>query len=320
MITDSRIQFPRIILLCLLPVVVLKAEPAPKTVNFHADADVVLVPFFVSDRNGRTVKGLDARNFTVLDDGEPQRIVSFATEDAPCSVAVVLDISGSMRETLTTAMSVAHAFLGTADPYDEFVLLTISTEPQVLSGFTSETAALEDSLEVSRPQGLTALIDTVYFGLSRMRKARWPRRAMLVLSDGMDNHSRYSERELKNLAEEADVQIYTILVAGASGSSSASSALLRPVLVNKPLDRARERQGPAMMEALSNETGGIFFRVRDETEAKDAAIEAGQAIRSRYIIGYHAPQSHSTRTWHQIRVKSDVPRVKIYARKRYYAR
>lgn len=210
--------------------------------------------------------------------------------------------------------------MGIADPYDEFALLTISTEPQVLSGFTSETAALEKSLELTRPQGLTALIDSVYLGLSRMRKARWPRRAMLVLSDGMDNHSRYSERELKRLAGESDVQIYTILVGGASGSSSASSALLRPILVNKPLDQARERQGPAMMEALSNETGGIFFRVRDETEAKQAAFKAGRAIRSEYIIGYQPPQSHANRTWHQIRVKSDVPRVKIYARKRYYAR
>jgi Ca-activated chloride channel family protein len=319
MITDSRLHFPRIFLLCLLPVVAPRADQVPKPVTFQTNAEVVLVPFAVSDRNGRTVKGLDARNFTVLDDGEPQRIVSFATEDTPCSVAVVLDISGSMRTTLTTAMSVAHAFLRTADPLDEFALLTISTEPQVLSGFTSEVATLEKSLALSKPQGLTALIDTVYFGLSRMRKARWPHRAMLVLSDGMDNHSRYSERELKSLAGEADVQIYTILVSGASGSS-ASSSLLRPVLVNKPLDQAREREGPAMMEGLSNETGGIFFRVRDETEAKDAAIEAGQAIRSEYIIGYQPPQSHSTRTWHQIRVKSDVPRVKIYARKRYYAR
>jgi Ca-activated chloride channel homolog len=319
MITDSKHHFLRIFLLCLFPVVALTADQIPKPVKFHTNAEVVLVPFAVSDRNGRIVKGLDARNFTVLDDGEPQRIVSFATEDTPCSVAVVLDISGSMRTTLTTAMSVAHAFLRTADLLDQFALLTISTEPQVLSGFTSEIATLENSLELSKPQGLTALIDTVYFGLSHMRKARWPHRAMLVLSDGMDNHSRYSERELKSLAGEGDVQIYTILVSGASGGSSASSSLLRPVLV-KPLDQARERQGPAMMEALSNETGGIFFRVRDETEAKDAAIAAAQAIRSEYIIGYQPPQSHSTRTWHQIRLKSDVPRVKIYARKRYYAR
>jgi Ca-activated chloride channel family protein len=319
MSTHSRIQTSGIALLFLLPVVTSKAGPSPEPTTFHTNAELVLVPFVVTDRNGKTVEGLEASNFTILDDEEPQRIVSFGTEHTPCSVAVVLDVSGSMRETLTTATSVARAFLGTADPDDEFLLLTISTEPQVHSGFTSETAVLEKSLDLSRPQGLTALIDTVYLGLGRMRKAKWPRRAMLILSDGMDNHSRYSERELKSVAAEADVQIYTIVMAGVSASPSAA-AVLRPVPVNKPVDQAREHQGPSMLEALSNETGGISFRVGDRAEAKNAAIVAAQAMRSEYVIGYHPPERHADRKWHQVRVKSDLPRVKIYARKRYYAR
>lgn len=135
----------------------------------------------------------------------------------------------------------------------------------------------------------------------------------------MENHSRYSERELKNLAVEADVQIYTILMAGASASPSAA-ALLRPVLVNRPVDQAREHQGPSMLEALSSETGGMSFRVGDGAGAKNAAIKAAQAIRSEYVIGYRPPEGYADRKWHQVRVKSDIPRVKIYARKRYYAR
>ena len=162
--------------------------------TFHANSQLVLVPVTVTDHNAQAVEGLRAEDFIVLDEQIPQQILSFTSDDVPCSVGLILDISGSMQDTLGTAKDVAHTFFKTANPEDEFLLLTASSRPATLSGFTDDIAALEKSIELTKPAGKTALIDTVYLGLRRMREARRPRRALLVLSDGMDNYSRYSKK------------------------------------------------------------------------------------------------------------------------------
>jgi Ca-activated chloride channel family protein len=190
---------------------------------FRTNAQMVLVPVAVTDRSGKTIEGLQAKDFNVLEDQVPQQIVSFTAEDAPCSVGLVLDVSGSMRNTLDSAKGVAHSFLQTANPEDEFLLLTVSTQPDTISGFTNDIADLEESIGRTSPAGMTALIDTVYLGLNRMRKANQPRRALLILSDGMDNYSRYSKGELMRVALEADVQIYTIIVGNGSRKRPADS-------------------------------------------------------------------------------------------------
>lgn len=288
--------------------------------TFHTSSQMVFVPVTVTDRNGKTVGGLQAQDFTILDDQKPQPIASFAIEDAACSLGLLLDSSGSMRNALGLAKEVTHAFLGTSNPDDEFLLLTVSTQPQALSGFTTDLKALEAGIQSSRPGGMTALIDTVYLGLSQMRDAKRPRRALLILSDGMDNHSRYSKSELLRVALEADVQIYTIIVDGIQGSGSSEGAPYRPSMVAKPWDQARMRQGPELLEELSDKTGGLHFRVRNANEAKEAAAKAAKALRDEYMIGYQAPIADASRKWHRIRVKADVPNTRVSARNGYYAR
>jgi Ca-activated chloride channel family protein len=280
---------------------------------------MVLIPVTVTDHNGKTIKGLRAEDFSILDDQTPQQIVSLASEDAPCSVGLVLDISGSMQNTLSAAKGVAQAFFRTANPDDEFLLLTVSTRPDVIPGFTADIADLEKAIEFTRPGGRTALIDTVYLGLSRMREARRPRRALLILSDGMDNQSRYSKSELMRVALEADVQIYTVIMDNGSASASDGTIPFRPSLIKKPGDRAQERQGPDLLEQLSDRTGGLHFHARNDTEAKEAVIKAGQAIRDEYLIGFQPIDSGTVGKWHQVRVKSKVPKVNIHARNGYYA-
>jgi Ca-activated chloride channel homolog len=285
---------------------------------FRAAADLVLIPVTVLDRNGKTVRGLEARNFTILDDQQPQRIVSFENDDAPCSVGLVLDSSGSMRYMLSDAKEIARAFFATANPDDEFQLLAVSSQPQTISGFTTDVPALEKSME-SRPSGgMTALIDTVYLAFDRMRKASRPRRALLIISDGIDNYSRYSQRALMRAAVEADVQVYTILVNDGSAGSS-DPVPLRPALIRKPGEEALERQAPAGLEALSAKTGGIFFHATGQVQAKHAAIRIGQAIRGEYVIGYQAPQAHPAGKWHRVRVKLDMPDVEVHGRNGYYS-
>ena len=212
MLLRAALRFSCLALLFLLARDRLDAQSAAMPAAFRTSAQMVLVPVTVTDHNGKTIEGLRAEDFNILEDQVPQQIVSFTSEDAPCSVGLVLDISGSMRNTLDAAKGVAQSFFQTANPEDEFLLLTVSTQPEAVSGFTTDIAALEENIERTSPGGMTALIDTVYLGLNRMRKARQPRRALLILSDGMDNYSRYSKSELMRVALEADVQIYTIIV------------------------------------------------------------------------------------------------------------
>jgi len=280
---------------------------------------MVLVPVTVTDRNGTTILGLRADDFKVFDDQRSQKIVSFSSDDAPCSVGLILDISGSMQPALSQAKEIAHAFFGAANAEDEFLLLTVSTQPAATPEFTSDTAALEESIGLTRPGGLTALIDTIHLGLSRMRDAQWPRRALLIVSDGKDNHSRYSQSELMRVALEADVQIYTIVMDTGSEGVSSRSVPYRPSLITKPWDRAKERQGPEMLEKLSDQTGGLHLSVFNSADAKEAVIKVGRALRNEYVIGYHPLDSRTSGRFHRIRVKLDVAKADVRARKGYYS-
>jgi Ca-activated chloride channel homolog len=314
--TLSRISYP--VAFSLLPIFTCGMSHAQDTAflpKFRADAQMVLVPVTVTDHYGKTIEGLQRENFTVIDDQSPQHIASFSTADAPCSVGLVVDISGSMRDSLHTAKEVTRAFLGTANPEDEFLLLTVSTDPQAVSGFTKDVAAVERSVAAARPGGSTALIDTVYLGLTRMKNARRPRRALLILSDGMDNHSRYSKSELMRVALEADVQIYTIITDGIPDGTFP----MRPAMVRKPWDNGEQNQGRSLLEDLADKTGGLHFRVRTDA-AGDAAMKAAQAIRSQYVIGYQPPDPGDSGKWHRLRVKLDVPHLNVYARNGYYSK
>ncbi len=317
MILRAAWRFSCVAFLFLLSWNKLAAQSAAVPAAFRTNSQMVLVPVTVTDHSGKTIEGLRAENFKILEDQTPQPIVSFTSEDAPCSVGLVLDISGSMRNTLGSVKGVAHSFFQTANSGDEFLLLTVSTQPEAVSSFTTDIADLEESIERTSPGGMTALIDTVYLGLNSMRKARQPRRALLVLSDGMDNFSRYSKGELMRVALEADVQIYTVIVDGIGGASTGIP--FRPSMIAKPIDQARERQGPLLLEELADKTGGLHFHVRNDAEAKEAAIKVGRALRNEYVIGYQPPTSGATGKYHRVHVKSNVPKVNVYARNGYYA-
>jgi VWFA-related protein len=314
----ATLRFPCLSLLLLVAVNELHAQRFANLATFRVSAQMVLVPVTVTDHYGKTVEGLRAGDFSILDEQKPQRIVSFAREDAPTSVGLVLDISGSMRNILGPAKDVAQAFFGTANPEDEFLLLTVSSQPAALSGFTTDIPTLEKSIEFTKSGGMTALVDTIYLGLSRMREARRPRRALLILSDGMDNYSRHSHRELMRLALEADTQIYTIILDNPSGGTT-GSVPFRPTLIKKPIDQGRDREGPDLLEKLSEKTGGLHYRVSNSAQARDAVIKAGQAIRNEYVIGYQPPDSGTVGKWHRVRVKANVPEVHVYARNGYYS-
>jgi Ca-activated chloride channel family protein len=285
----------------------LSAQDVRRGSAFRTDIGMILVPVNVTDHDGKTLTGLRRENFTVFDEQSPQPIVSFSNEDSPVSVGLVLDVSGSMRNTLNDFKEVIHGLLDAANPEDEFSLFTVSSTPAHLSGFTTDGASMESSVQWARAGGDTALIDTIYLALTQMHAARRPRRALLVMSDGVDNHSRYSKGELMSIAVEADTQVYTIIIDNSP-------------MNKKPIELTEEHQGWNFLQSLSERTGGINFRVRSAAAAKDAARKAGEAIRNQYVIGYRAPNSPASGKWHRIRVKADVPHASVYARSGYYAR
>jgi len=166
MVPRTALRFSFLALPLLFTLVKAAAQSVPRASTFRSDTRIVLVPVTVTDHNWKTIMGLQAKDFSIFDDQVSQQIVSFSTEDASCSVGLVLDVSGSMQSSLGVVKDGARAFVKTANPADEFLLLTVSTTPAADSEFTTDTAAVEESVARTRPGGFTALIDTVYLGLN----------------------------------------------------------------------------------------------------------------------------------------------------------
>lgn len=273
---------------------------------FKTNADLVLVPVTVTDHKGGLVNGLRANAFNVFDDRISERIFSFSEEDVPASIGVILDMSGSMKSTLGQAKFALRSFLDTANPEDEAFLYSVSSRPNRNAGFTDDADTLLNGIALSDARGSTALIDTIYCGFDTMRSARQPRKALLIISDGMDNHSRYSRTELLERALESDVQIFTIAIYNAPA-------------YEKPIQLQEARQGLSLLEDLAAKTGGLHFVIRDSEDIGRAATSISRAIRNEYTIAYVPGNSTRDGRWHAIEVKLRVPGLKVYARAGYYA-
>ena len=275
-----------------------RAEPA-----IRVNVNLVLVPVTVTDRAGRVINGLGRENFQVFDEAVPQQIVSFGNEDVPTSVGVVFDISGSMTHKMSKARLALRAFSDTTNPEDEAFLMTFANRPNMEVDFTSNVADIQRGLLFAKPGGSTALIDAIYLALGQMRSAHNPRKALLVISDGGDNNSRYSEKELRALAVETDVQIHAVGIHDSPGARE-------------------EMNGPFLLDGLAKLTGGQHFIIRDAGELTDVAAKIGVALHDQYVIGYYPPPDSLAEKWRKIRVKMVVPKglppLQVYARRGYY--
>jgi Ca-activated chloride channel family protein len=289
-----------------LPAVGTRSSAKLPAVALRADVDLVLISVIVTDRKGATVGGLDRDKFAVLEDKVPQPIVAFSTEEAPCSVGVVLDLSASMRDQLPAAINAVRALLKTTNPGDESFLLAVGTRPKSLLPFTPDLEVIEHRLAGAQTGGNTALIDTVYLGLHQMRLAQHGRKALLIVSDGMDNQSRYSASDLLRRAEEADVQIHTIRIAADSSGQ-------------KPIERVDERNGSALLQSLAEHTGGLSFSPARPQDMMMAAARISQAVRNHYVVGYCRNGGRNTGKWLSLQVKVSIPNLRVHARRGYFA-
>jgi len=174
------------------------------------EVDLVLVPVTITDPMDRLVIGLEQDNFQVFDSKQPQEIKHFSSEDTPLSLGVIFDMSGSMKSKIGQSREAVGEFLKTANPQDEFFIITFADQPEEVSDFTSSVEDIQSQLLYTLPKGRTALLDAIYMGLSKMRQAKYPRKALLIISDGGDNHSRYTQREIESIVKEADVAVYAV--------------------------------------------------------------------------------------------------------------
>jgi Ca-activated chloride channel family protein len=271
--------------------------------NIRVDVNMVLVPVSVTDAVGRSVTGLRADNFRVLDGARPVPIVSFGRQDQPITVGLIFDCSRSMTEKFRTARQAPRELFEQLNPDDESFLITISDRAELRAAFTSNFDELQNSLIFTHPHGMTSLIDGIYMGLQRIRKSRNPRRALVVVSDGGDNHSRYTLPELDRLAEESDAQIF------ATGLYFKASS-------------QEERDGPALMSDLCLRTGGANYIIRSGTALRDAMTTIGVALHNQYVLGYYPPPDGASGKYRKIQVHllvpSGLPPLQIHARAGYY--
>src|SRR5208283_1785179 len=187
-------------------------DPAFKTHTkpFKVDVNMVLVPVTITDPLNRLVTGLDRENFNIFEGKDRQEIKTFSSEDAPVSIGVIFDMSGSMSSKIERAREAVAEFFKTANPQDEFFMIAFADKPEEIADFTSSVDDIQGRLLYTIPRGRTALLDAIYMGVTKMRQAKYPKKALLIISDGGDNHSRYTESEIRSMVKEADILIYAI--------------------------------------------------------------------------------------------------------------
>jgi Ca-activated chloride channel homolog len=270
------------------------------------NTDLVTVNVTLTDSYGRYVTGLSKEAFSIFDNKEEQQITHFSDDDAPVSMGVVFDVSGSMgKEKLSRAREALRHFIDTSHGKDEYFLIGFNSRAQLLMDRTRDSDAMLSRLTFVEAKGNTALYDACYLGIERVTRGTHQKRALLVISDGQDNSSRYTFGELRRLLKETDVLIYAvgIIERGSPGS----------------LDMG----GQALLDELASVSGGRAFFPETGAEMNEIFERIAIELRHQYSIGYRPSNFANDGKWHRIKVKVNpprgLPRLFVRAKEGYYA-
>lgn len=267
--------------------------------------DLVLVPVTITDSMNRLVLGLDKQNFQVYENKQLQTIQNVSSEDVPISVGVIFDTSKSMTSKIDRARQAVLEFFKNANPRDEFFVIEFSDTPELIADFTTSTDDIQNKLLFMIPKGSTSLLDAIYMGVTRMKTAQYPKKALLIVSDGGDNHSRYTEHDVRSAVKEADVMIYAI------------------GLYDRYFQTEEERLGPELLSDITELTGGRAFEVDNPNDLVDVAAKIGMELRNQYVIGYRPRNQPHDGKWHKIKIKllppKGLPPLYTFAKQGYYA-
>jgi Ca-activated chloride channel family protein len=276
--------------------------------DIRIDSALVLVPAQVTNILGVPITDLHKGDFKVFEDGVEQPITNFSMEDAPLSIGLLYDISGSMRNKVKKSTEAAAAFFKTSNPQDEFFLVEFGDRPKLTVPFTSDADEVYDRIAHVKPFGRTALLDAIHMAMGQMKHARNTRKALVIVSDGGDNRSRHSEREIKNAMLEADVQVYAM-------------GIFDPEV--GPKHSLEEQNGPKLLEELADLTGGREYPVSSLDDLPSISARIGNQLRNQYLLGYsplNSERDGKYRTIHlAVTPNRAVLNLRIYYRHGYYA-
>jgi Ca-activated chloride channel family protein len=267
--------------------------------------ELVLVPVTVMDGSNRIVTGLQPENFQLYEDKHPQPIKHFWKEDSPVSIGIVLDVSGSMNTKIDRARDAVAAMLKASNLQDEFFLMTFADQPMLVQDFTSNMEDIQGQLLFTRPKGTTCLIDAVVLAVNHLKNARYQRKALVIISDGGDNRSRYTEKDVKSLIKETDIMVYSIGVFDSEFSTQ------------------EERLGPELLANISGVTGASSYILGNPKHLPEVAEHIAYELRNQYVIGYRPDGSRRDGKWRKIKIKLALPRglpsLHAQARTGYYS-
>jgi Ca-activated chloride channel family protein len=271
----------------------------------RTSVNLVMVPVSITDGLHRPVVGLESENFQLFEGKKAQEIKNFSSEDTPVSVGILVDTSGSMSSKLARAREAVLQFCETANPQDEFFLISFADTPQLMTDFTTSTEHIENDLLTSRSKGQTSLLDAIYMGVRKMRDARYARKALLILSDGGDNHSRYTEKDVKSALRESDVMVFAV------GT------------YERYVTTQEELFGPALLQTVAGITGGQSFTLTNAGELPAVTRNIGTQLRHQYLLAYQPPAAQRDGKWRKISVKLRLPKklnylLHVNARAGYY--
>lgn len=244
----------------------------------HVDVDLVLVPVTVSDSMNHAVTTLKREDFALYEDNTRQEIRYFSTEDVPISVAILVDVSKSMSDKIDAERAAIVEFFNNANPDDEYFAIAFSDRPRLLADSTQSADQIQGRLLAEEPGGPTAMLDAVYLAVSKLRSARYERKAVVIISDGGDNASQYSLREIKSMVRESDVQIYAI-----------------GVFETFFFNTIEEKLGKIWLGEITDATGGRTVAVDDRGRVPEAAATISRAMRNQYVLGYRPTSAAKTK-------------------------
>jgi Ca-activated chloride channel homolog len=267
---------------------------------------LVVVNVSVTDKQFRQIGGLNKEHFEIFEDKVRQQIEFFSDDDKPASIGVIFDLSGSMNNKMSRARDAIKAFIDTCHNEDDFFLVGFNDRASLLAELSDGQSVL-NNLALAEPHGQTALYDAAYLGVEKVKEGRHEKRAVLIVSDGQDNASRYNYGELRKLLKEADVQVYCIGI------------LEEGVIAGSSLDR----QGQLILEELARTTGGMSFFPTSSAELDDAVTRIALTLRHQYSIGYVPFNEQRDGKWRKIKVRVNAPKglpsLVVRAKEGYYA-
>ena len=271
----------------------------------RANVDLVLVNATVLDRLDRAVTGLAPQDFTVLDEKKAQIVRYLSNVDEPISLVVVLDASSSMAGKFQQVRVALAELVQTSNPKDEFGLIVIQDKPSIVVDFDDAETKLQSVTETLQPNGMTALWDGICLGVDLLGNAHYPRQAIVVISDGGDNHSRHTESQLKSILEESNVGVYAI------------------GLFSRFVTRPEERVGPLQLDEVTAVAGGRVLAVHDPQELLRAVTQLSHELRNQYVLGYYPTNRERDGKWRKLKIrlaeKAPEGKLKLYSKQGYYA-